>query len=258
MFPVLFQIRGAVLSSYSVFFGLACVVGILVWSYFSVRRDLPGERTITLGIFTVICAWLGARALFVMTNWSSFGEQFSFWKIWEGGIVFYGGFLSGAAYLIWALRKGAIPMVSSLCALAPALALAHAIGRVGCFANGCCFGPRCEWPWSVTYTHLWSAARPLNVGLHPVQLYEAGGLLVLFGLLVKWELDWRLLYKGAWMNSLRIYLLGYSALRFVLEFFRADPYRGAALGLTTSQWISLGIFIFACGVRFEFSQRKFA
>lgn len=120
-------------------------------------------------------------------------------------------------------------------AAAPSIALGQAIGRIGCFLAGCCWGSSCSHPWAVTFTSE-AAERnvgvPLGVPLHPVQLYEAAGTFALFGLLLLLE---RKRYSG---ETFVRYLVGYSLLRGTLELFRGDP-RGTVFGvLSTSQLIA--------------------
>jgi phosphatidylglycerol:prolipoprotein diacylglycerol transferase len=115
----------------------------------------------------------------------------------------------------------------------------HAIGRLGCFLAGCCYGSHCELPWAVTYTDPLAAARagtPLNEPLHPVQLYEMGSELALAGFL-----SWWLLRKSRFTGQVScFYLIGYAVLRFLYEFLRTD-HRGTVGPVSTSQAIALAV-----------------
>jgi phosphatidylglycerol:prolipoprotein diacylglycerol transferase len=119
-----------------------------------------------------------------------------------------------------------------------ALPLAHAVGRLGCFLAGCCYGAAHDLPWAVTYTDPAAAdlnGTPLGRPLHPTQLYEALLELGNFAV-VTWV--WRRAPRS-WA-PVATWLGLYGAERFALEFLRGDP-RGAWLGLSTSQWLALAM-----------------
>jgi phosphatidylglycerol:prolipoprotein diacylglycerol transferase len=163
----------------------------------------------------------------------------------RSGGVFYGGLIGAVAALVLLLRKRRIAFWTFVDMAAPAAALGHAIGRVGCFLAGCCWGRECSLPWAVTFTDP-AAERnvgvPLNVPLHPTQLYESAGLLALCGLLLA-------LGRRRPGQVFAVYLGGYALLRFTIEFFRGDP-RGSVFGgaLSTSQLIALAGFTAALGI----------
>jgi phosphatidylglycerol:prolipoprotein diacylglycerol transferase len=152
--------------------------------------------------------------------------------------VFYGGLIGAVLATVVLLRRKKISFWTFADAAAPSVALGQAFGRVGCFLAGCCWGRECALPWAVTFTS--PVARenvgvPLGVPLHPTQVYEALGTLVLCVLLVRFE---RRAFSG---ETFARYVVGYALLRGTIEFFRGDP-RGEVLGvMSTSQ------FIAACG-----------
>lgn len=145
----------------------------------------------------------------------------------------WGGIFAGALYV---RKKGfALPEWADL--LAPAIPLFHFFGRIGCFLGGCCYGVPCSF--GFTYTH--NLIEQANgVSRFSIQLVEAAFNLALFFLL------WTLQKKGKFQGKrLVLYLLGYSVGRFVFEFGRGDTYRGIWFGLSTSQYISVGLFLVA-------------
>ncbi|MBS1985720.1 MAG: prolipoprotein diacylglyceryl transferase [Bdellovibrionales bacterium] len=242
MFPILFRIGDAALYSYPLLFSLAYFVGLFVWQSEGRRYGLKGEAQVSLSLGTIFSGLLGARLLFLLTQWRSvLGGELQVWALWEGGLVFLGGFVAGFLYLLWSMPRWKIPYAVGFDTLAPALAWAHAVGRLGCFANGCCHGRRCDLPWAVTYSNPLSVARPLGTPLHPSQLYEALGLVLLGWWLMK--NNRRPSSSQRWATR-HLYLMGYGVLRFAVEFTRGDVLRGEWLALSTSQWISLGL-IFA-------------
>ncbi len=179
------------------------------------------------GLF--LSSWLGAKILFLLTQeqWES-TVLLSAEKFWlGGGFVFLGGLFGGLAYtFLWGLFVATMTVQRMNFCLIPLL-WAHAVGRLGCFLAGCCFGTISSQPWSV---HLHGSPR------HPVQLYEALGLALL-----AWWLQWR---ETRQSSVLPFYLLGYGILRWSVEWFRGDDIRGVWLGLSSSQWIS-GLMIFS-------------
>lgn len=171
-------------------------------------------------------------------------------SFWEGGKVYYGGMLGGAliGYIFLRFRK--LPVLLYADAVVPAVFLGYAIGRVGCFLNGDDYGTLTALPWAVQFppgteafvSHFqrgWiEAGDTLSLSVHPTQLYHAAAGLILFLLFRKWQ--------GKVPGSrFAMAVVGYSASRFFLQFFRGD-YQAVLLGLDISQIISLIIFAAGC------------
>lgn len=179
----------------------------------------------------------------VVKNWSALITSFwSFIKLFVivfGGSVFYGGLLGGMAVGIIYGRKKKLDLkeYSDICA--PMVPLFHFFGRIGCFLGGCCYG--IESPFGITIHGNELVPMINDVQRFPVQLLEAGLNLALFFVLA------HLLKKDKFKGGLfAIYLIIYSVIRFSDEFLRGDTYRGFLFGLSTSQIISILIFIGAC------------
>ncbi len=149
----------------------------------------------------------------------------NFWL--GGGFVYLGGFLGGSLFSLLFIISQKLPIKTFEFSITP-LVLGHALGRLGCFLAGCCFGTETNLPWSV---HLHQAER------HPVQIYEAFLLLIL---------AWFLEKKSK--EKLIHYLAGYGFIRFILEYFRGDEIRGYYSFISTSQWISLAMISIAMGL----------
>jgi phosphatidylglycerol:prolipoprotein diacylglycerol transferase len=154
--------------------------------------------------------------------------------------VFYGGLIGALAVAFWYMRKTRLPALKTADVFAPAIALGHGIGRLGCFSAGCCWGIECDRPWAVTFTS--KAANelvgvPLNVPLHPTQLYEAFAEFAIFAVL------WTRIRKAhAPGQVIGLYLVLYATVRFVVEFYRNHE-QGLLWGtpFDASQWISVGL-----------------
>lgn len=232
MLPILFDSSFFTLYSYPLFMGLSWGLGYRFSEYLLLKKNLTlkGFGLLYWGIF--LFSWLGSKIFYLM--YSSGGElqnhsqSLSFWL--GGGFVFYGGLIFGLIYLLlYCLVFKKYPIKEAYIFFAP-LTFGHALGRIGCFLAGCCYGTYCDLPWKI---HLHGHFR------HPVQLYEAS-LLILLGMILLKET----LKKDT--NPLKlvgIYFLGYSMIRFILEFLRGDIIRGLHFGLSTSQWISLVFFL---------------
>jgi phosphatidylglycerol:prolipoprotein diacylglycerol transferase len=216
-------------------------LGVVLFQFKKCPIKLDSEFLVTHSLLSWVVGLLGARVLFIFVEWKKFGSgYFSVFRPWEGGIVFLGGFLGGAIYWYFIFKKKNFPIRLGFSLLAPGLALAHAVGRVGCFLNGCCFGSFCELPIAVIYTNPQSAA-PLNTPLYPVQILEAAMLIIICICLI-FVNNRMLLKKPFWkFDGVSFYLFSYGLGRFFLEFLRGDLHRGYWGPLSTSQWISMGM-----------------
>ena len=151
----------------------------------------------------------------------------------QGGIVFYGGLLGGILGAWLGCRLVGLRLLPMLDLCAPALALGHAFGRVGCLFAGCCYGMPCDLPFCFPLSpYIAGGARLL-----PVQLIESVCDLILCAALLRYLRKERPVPRAA-----GVFLMTYAVYRFVLEFFRGDEIRGHILGLTTSQFWSLPTF----------------
>lgn len=203
-----------------------------------------------LAFWMILGGLIGARAIFVWEYWRA--KPWSFWsifKIWEGGIVFYGSVLGGlATFLLYRLVRP-FPVRPVLDVIAPSLALGIAIGRIGCFLNGCCYGDRCDLAWGVSFPKgslpyhdqldngLIDSTRAWSLPVHPTQIYSAIDGFLLLGLLSAFFPHRR--RDGEVMALL---MVAYPVSRFLIERLRNDE--GVfAFGMTISQNISVFLLI---------------
>jgi len=199
-----------------------------------------------LSLFSLLGAFIFSHLLYFIVNYELFIrfitnfdkiDSFSMFinslGILFGGSVFYGGLLGAILTGFIYCKKKKINFLNYANIIAPFIPLFHFFGRIGCFLGGCCYG--IESKIGLRYPVYMNGVLEYK-RLFPVQLVEAGLNIVLFVILYK-------LYKKGKNNLLMIYLICYSIIRFILEFFRGDEARGFVLGLSTSQFISVIILI---------------
>lgn len=243
MFPELFRIGNFFLPTYGLLVALAFVIGLWTAARLSRRSGLNTEAVVNLGIYTVIAGMVGAKLMMILLHLGYYAsnprEIFTFATLQAAGI-FYGGLILALITAAVYIRRSKLPGLATTDVFAPGIALGHAIGRLGCFAAGCCWGAATRLPWAVTFKDP-EAHRlvdvPLGVPLHPTQLYEAAGEAVIFFILYR-----RFLKPHGPGAIIGLYLVLYSIVRFAVEFVRAhdeaNPYYGP---LVAEQWIALGL-----------------
>lgn len=232
---------------------VACALAMSLYK----KRCRADADMILMILCSVPGAFIGMHLLYGITNIGHFGILAEAEDIGDvaatlgalfGGSVFYGGLLGGiAAAAIYIKKSKMDPGLAADCCAAP-FALFHCFGRIGCFLSGCCYGV--EWEHGFIYTEaLMDSAN--GVPRFPVQLAEAAFELMLFLLL------WRLIHRGKLKGQLfTLYLILYSAGRFILEFLRGDEYRGFLAGFSTSQIISIIIFATCAAILMKHLSRK--
>ena len=230
-------------------YGFLLAAGFLIALNVAARRGkkfgVEANLTMDLGLWILISALVGAKLLLLIVDWEHY-RQHPLELIRSGG-VFYGGLVAAVLTSMWFFRKHKLSAWRMSDILSPSVALGHAIGRLGCFSAGCCWGKETSVPWGVTFTDPYAGeivGVPLGVALHPTQLYESIVEFAIFGFLI--FLAGRKKFDGQIFWS---YVALYSTARFVIEFFRGDLARGFAFGgaFSTSQVIAfvlLGVSVF--------------
>src|SRR5215475_11368298 len=241
MLPILFQVGPLTIYSFGVFMALAAVAAAWVVQAELKRKGYNPELASTMVFAAAIGGLIGARALFIIEDWSNFLR--SPWNcIFTGaGFTWYGGFLGGVLGGTWVGMKNNIPWLKAADIAAPALAVGYGIGRLGCHVAGDGdWGTVTTVPWGVAYTQaivgwvnpLTGVPYPPGVRVHPAPIYELIQSVIVFGIL------WSVRKKGYPKGTLFwLYLILAGLMRFVVEFWRVNPV--LALGLTQAQWISL-------------------
>ena len=227
MHPVLFKAGCFPVYSYGAMLALA----FLVCSFLAKRRasaiGMDGEKILDLMVTLIVSGVIGGRLMFVLLDLDYFRSRpLDIFKLWEGGLVWYGGFILAVVSGVVFLRKYKMPILKTADLMMPYVALGQAIGRIGCFLNGCCYGKPTTLPIGVVFN-------PEQGAVLPTQLFESAAMFVIYLILRR-----RLPSNG---RMFFLYLMMYSAFRFLVEFLRGDNML-VIIGLTFSQFVSIVVF----------------
>ena len=250
MFPQLFHLGNFFLPTYGLLVALGVIAGLTMTAKLSRSQNLDPEQNWNLGVLAILAAIIGAKALLFVNDWSYYsahpGEIFSLSTLQAGG-VFSGGVIAAVLVSLWYIRRHHMPVLRTCDTFAPGLALGHAIGRIGCFAAGCCYGKPTSHFWGVTFTNAFAherAGTPLGVPLQPTQLIESAVELVNFFILY-----WMIKNKKFEGQIIGSYLFLYGFARYFIEFLRGDPERGSMFNgaMTGTQFIAI-LMVVAGGI----------
>ena len=239
MHPVLLQVGSLKIYAYGVFVAVGFLSAIWVAGREIARQGIDREKFYDMGFWVVLSAIAGARLFHVLVYWRQYApDPVEILKLWNGGLVFYGGFIAAVAACLLYLRRNRIPFLPVADASAVAIPLGLAFGRLGCTMAGCCFGKPSTLPWAVTFSDPASLA-PLHVPLHPTQIYESMAGFAIFGFLYATRDRFRTPGVRFWTM-----LILYGAARSFLEIFRDDP-RGFLGPFSESQVVSAVLIVYA-------------
>ena len=288
MYPIAFHIGSFAVHWYGIFIGIGFLLSFFLLLKIRKYADLSVDQVYNISMIALFAGVIGARLFYVIQFWSTQFKGRGFLAIvnvHEGGLVFYGGFIlaftAECVYAKWpAIRrwlsqmettgvdgkpKKSISLLALLDVLGPAMALAHAFGRVSCFMQGCCFGKPAPggFPLAVHFPPDSPAAFRYpavptggSVPVYPVQLFESAGNLLMCAVLLL------LLRKRKHVGTIGgVYLILYGVMRFLLEFMRGDhDPKDFILGLTPSQFIAVSFAlpagIIVCCMAFRLGKKK--
>ncbi|HEY7209048.1 MAG TPA: prolipoprotein diacylglyceryl transferase [Bryobacteraceae bacterium] len=238
MLPKLISIGSFYIPTYGVLVALGFLAGLGVTLRLARRAGLPAEKITNLAIYCAIAGIIGAKLFMFLFDLGDYlrnpGQIFSLETLQAAG-VFHGGFLVAIVFAALYIHRQRLPVLGTMDIYAPGIAIGQAIGRLGCFAAGCCWGRECDLPWGVRFRSDFAAPVPLDKTLHPVQLYESAADFLIFLLLF-----WRAKQKHPAGQIIGLYMVLYSTARFLIEFFRV--HEQALVGpFSLTQWIALGV-----------------
>ncbi|PIP17903.1 MAG: prolipoprotein diacylglyceryl transferase [Parcubacteria group bacterium CG23_combo_of_CG06-09_8_20_14_all_35_9] len=232
--------------SWGVMIAIGYIVGLFLALKEAKRQGIPQTNIYNLSFCILLGAMIGARLCYVLLNLKTFIlEPFKIFFLFEGGMTSYGGFIGAtlAGFIYVRCTRLNFWKIADICALAGALGLA--IGRVGCFLNGCCFGRQTHLPWGIIYSEesLAGEVGLGNVPIHPTQLYMSLNAFLIF--IILYNLKKRKKFDGFLFLS---FLILYSLGRFLIDSFRpwqpsdyilSPPFRGLSL----SHLVCMVIFV---------------
>jgi len=244
MLPELFRVGPMTVHAWGVLLMFGFLLGAWRAARSAPRYGIKPEDVWDVGLWGLLGGLVGARLVYVLLTWGEFRAQpAAVFHIWQGGMTFYGGMGGGilAGALVCRLRRIRVGDMADLAALA--FPLGYALGRVGCFLNGCCYGGACDLPWAVRF-HDAAAPGGLTPPSHPAQLYSAAaGVAIYFALAA---MEPRRRFRG---QLLLAFAFLYGVYRFGIEFVRAGvtAQPSGMAGLTEAQIASLLLALVAAG-----------
>lgn len=250
MYPELFRIGDFPITTYGIWLALGMLAGLFVASRLAMRDGISSNQMYDIGLWSIIGGLVGSKLLMYLVEPDV--KVFTLDFLRSGG-VFYGGLIGGFFALVAVVLYHKLSFWKVADASAPAMALAQAFGRQGCFAAGCCWGKQTTSAIGVHFTDLGHEYTGVpvygpdqsSIFLYPTQMIESLTMLIVFAFLF-----WLHRHRKFSGQVLIAYGIIYSIFRFSIEFIRDDP-RGDLFGLTsltglsTSQMVSLAVFVTA-------------
>ena len=255
MFPELFSIGPLTLHTYGLFVAIGLVAGIFITIPIGRSLGIDFQKVMDMGLIIIITGIIGSRLAYVLMNFSYYKTNpVDIIKLWNGGLVFSGGLIAVLLVAVWYARQIGLSMWQMGDLWAPGAAIGQAIGRIGCFMAGCCYGRPTDMPWGVVFTDTRSLIPEdmLNMPLHPTQLYSSLSGFIIFIILM--ILNTKKRFEG---QVLLWFLILHSTGRLLIERFRGDD-RGLILGgaWTVTQFLTIIILIGSIIMLFILKSRR--
>jgi phosphatidylglycerol:prolipoprotein diacylglycerol transferase len=266
IFPGGLPVRG-----YGVMVLAGAAAGVAMATYRATRAGIDRELIWSMAFWLFIGGMIGGRAFYVIEYWHDRFRADTFRETLlrvinfpEGGLVVYGALFGGVFAVLFFIRKHNLPTLATFDLIAPSFLIGLALGRIGCFLNGCCYGGPTSLPWAVRFPPLsppfvdqtehglLSAANPPveSLPIHPAQLYSA-----ITAALIGWVLWSYYPFRRRDGQVLGLMLALYPVSRFMEEIIRTDEQAVFGTGLSISQNISLAVFVAGIGLLFHLSKQ---
>lgn len=238
MRPVLIQFDGIALPSYGMMLVVSFLFALWFARTYAKKFNLSPIIIENVAFYLMIGVIVGGRLLYVIFHWSQYeNDLLGIFRIWEGGMMFFGGFIGGFLGALFYLRKEEIQILPIADLIAPAIALGQFFTRIGCFLNGCCFGTPSTLPWAIKFPdYCVAGASPVgDQPLHPTQLYSS-----FFGLLLFFFLKNILFRQHRRGEIFALYLMFSGGFRFGIDFIR---YYEDRANFWINQIVAIGLII---------------
>jgi phosphatidylglycerol:prolipoprotein diacylglycerol transferase len=242
--------------AYGVMLGTSMIIGWFLAMRLAKQDGIRAETAGNIYMWTAVWSIVGARLLYCVVMFRTLSSPFDVFKIWEGGLVAYGGMIGGFLASWYNCRRAGIPLLRWADVSAPSVVLGTAITRIGCLLYGCDYGRTSDVAWAIRFPvgspafkdqlagHVINATATASAAVHPTQLYEFCAGLFLFGLLM--------FLRRVRKFSGEVFLgwvIGYGVLRPIIEIYRDDPQRGTVFGnMSTSQFIGIVSVVLGVGL----------
>ena len=248
MHPTLLYLGTKPVSAYDFFIILGYTIGIIAILIIIKKQNFPFTESLAYLLFAVAASLVGAKIFlwiwdFIQSPAYYFHNSEKLWHWPQGSGGTFGALLGAVLFSFWYLKKFQLPFWPMGDTVAPGIAVAQSIMKLGCFMAGCCYGTECSLPWAVTFPGK-------TVSRHPTQIYEA--VLYFLNFLFLLFVFKKRKFPG---QVIALYIINFSALRFLIEYFRGDPGRkylisGASplTSLSYPQIICLAGIVFGIGL----------
>ncbi len=254
MHPIIIQFGSLAIRSYGVVLVIAFLVAFYLAKYDSKRINLNEKSMDSIANYLLLGGLIGARLYYGLfyDPYYYFTKPWSLLFIWQGGLAVHGAIIGGILSLCIFSKRHSVEFLKLADLFAPFLLLGQAIGRIGCFLNGCCYGLPTEKPWGVIFAKDSLAYYQYGFKtLHPTQLYEF--LLSLVGFVVLWVIRKDSPFRGFIFS---LYLIYYGLIRFYISFFRSDSLYIWGTDLKIAHIVSLVLVLFGVTVLARGSLKK--
>lgn len=243
-------------------YGIMAMLGIFVAAFFGIFHfskyyDVKKDDVFYCILFALIGVGIGAKVLYIITiipslpeTINNLGLKEAVSRIMQGGFVFYGGLIGGILGILVYSKIFKVSFKKLIFILVPTTPILHSIGRIGCLCAGCCYGQEYHGFGHIVFHSNKYSTVPIGMEVFPTQIVESIVCFIIFILILITYKRFKGTYK-----SIALYSVLYSVARFIIEFYRADSARGIILGLSTSQWISIVLFVIGI-VLFVYSDNK--
>lgn len=248
MRPDLFSIGPITIHGYGLMIGIGFLAAILIGMKRAEKHGLDKDIVFNMGLLCIVGGMLGAKILYIITEWNSIIHSKNLWSDLAYGFVVYGGIIGGILILYVYSRFKKLNFLQYMDLIVPSVSIGQGFGRIGCLLAGCCYGRETDCPIGIVFHN--SEFAPNGVSLLPTQIFSSLGDFLIAGFLI-----W---YAGKQKKDgkvISMYLILYGVCRFIVEIFRNDP-RGNVGMLSTSQFISIFMVAFGAGMMYFVTHRK--